>query len=493
LIHKYQTPDFARDRPRTRIVATIGPATGTVDRIKALIRAGMSVARLNLAHGTMDQHRGYLRAVRQAATELNVAIGVLVDLPGPKYRTGTAPGQGIRLARGAKFTLASSDVPATLDRISVMPPGLHRDVRRGSQLLIDDGAIQMRVVEVAGTDVRCVVTVAGLLKTRKGVATPRRVNTLGYLTVETRAALDFVGKEDVDFVGLSYIRSEDDILLVRGELKKAGRIPQLIAKIELGQAVKNLNAIMRVVDGVMVARGDLGVELPIQLVPHAQKEIILAANRAGKVVITATQMLESMADAPTPTRAEATDVHNAVLDGSDAVMLSRETSTGKYPVQAVRYMARIARQAEKSMDFEALQRRRYDALLSEKRAAVDDAIAYSACQAAVTLHARVIVAFTESGSTAARVASFRPPVPVLALVRDPEAGQKLALRWGVLPIQAPKLLDIASMFYEGSQAALTTGHAAEGDLAVAVMGVPIGVPGNTNLLRVMYLPEPKPT
>lgn len=473
-------------------MATIGPASGTTDKIKALIRAGMSVARLNLAHGTQDEHRGYLRAVRQAAKELNVAVGVLADLPGPKYRTGQAPGQGILLARGAKFTLASSDVPATPDSISVTPSGLHRDLRRGARVLIDDGAIEMRVVEVAGADIRCTVTVGGLLKTRKGVATPRCVNTLGYLTGETRSALDFVGKEDIDFVGLSYIRGEDDILLIRGELKKAGRLPQLIAKIELDQAVKNLAAILRVVDGVMVARGDLGVELPIQLVPHVQKEIIVAANRAGKVVITATQMLESMAEAPTPTRAEATDVHNAVLDGSDAIMLSRETSTGKYPVQAVRYMARIARQAEKSMDFQTLQRRRYDALLSQRRAAVDDAIAYSACQAAVTLRARVIVAFTESGSTAARVASFRPPVPVLALTRDPEAGQKLALRWGVLSIQAPKLLDIAHMFYEGSQAALTTGHAAEGDLAVAVMGVPIGVPGNTNLLRVMFLPEPQP-
>ncbi len=492
LTHRYEVPDFARTRPRTRIVCTMGPATDTVEKIKALIRAGMSVARLNLVHETLDKHVITLAAVRRAASELGVSIGVLADLPGPKYRTGPLASPNVTLDQGATFVLTVARVTGDQTRVSVEPPGLHRDVRPSGRILIDDGAVEMRVDRIEGEEIFCTVTGAGQLKPRKGVAAPGHTSTLDYFTADTVKALEFVRQNEVEFVGLSYIRTAADLQRVRSTFGDSGRSPQLIAKIEIGEAVTNLKEILAASDGVMVARGDLGVEMPLEVVPRVQKEIIRAANDAGKVVITATQMLESMIHAPNPTRAEATDVHNAVLDGTDAIMLSAETSIGDYPVRAVEYMGRIARQAETALDYRAMQDRRFDGLGSRGPVAVDEAIAYSACRTAETLGATVILAFTESGSTASRVASFRPPVPVLALTRQPAAGARLSLRWGVLPIMAPRIDSLREMFFQGSVAALQTGYGKHGELAVAVVGVPIGIAGNTNLLRVIRLPEPEP-
>ncbi|MEX0762168.1 MAG: pyruvate kinase [Dehalococcoidia bacterium] len=487
---EYKLPDFILARPRTRIVCTIGPATGSPERMLALVRAGMSVARLNLTHGTREDHKSYVSTAREVAKQAGVDVGILADLPGPKYRLGEVSRDGIVLNAGDPFVLTADTVKATEERATVWPAGLHVDVPAGSKVLIDEGAVELRVDHVSGVEIRCTVEVGGLLQPRKAVTAPGNTSTLDYFTDETVEALDFASEADVDFVGLSYIRNVDDLRRVKSYLAERGRNPLLVSKIELREAVNNLDSIVDESYGVMVARGDLGVELPLAEVPGVQRRIVFAANSKGKPVITATEMLESMIESPHPTRAEATDVHNAVRDGTDAIMLSGETSIGKHPVRAVEYMADIALRAEEEMDYEFLMQRRHEALIRSGQA-VDDAIAYSACRTAATLGAKVILAFTESGSTAARVASFRPRTPIIALMRERSAA-RIALRWGIIPVRVPGFESVQQMFYEGSRAAVDAGFAQDGDLAVAVVGMPIGIPGNTNLLRVIKVPEPQP-
>ena len=492
--YTYKLPDYVVSRPRTRIVCTVGPATESVELICGLIRAGMSVARLNLSHGDVESHERYVQNVRRAAQIMKAPIGILADLPGPKYRTGDNGEDYIRLEDGQEFVLTAARAPSTSSRAAVWPVGLHRDVSAGSQILVDEGVIEMEVALVEGENVHCRVLSGGALQSRKAVTAPGNTSTLDYFTDETASALDFAVASGVEFIGLSYVRNREDVRGVRERVsEKAKEVqsvePQLIAKIEVTEAVKNLDSILDETQGVMVARGDLGVELPIEEVPGIQRRMVRAANDAGKVVIIATQMLESMKDAPHPTRAEASDVYNAVLDGADAIMLSAETSIGKYPVQTVDFMAKIARRAENEMDFEELLTRRQRAL-QERGHDVDAAIAYSAVQTASTMGAKVILAFTESGSTADRVASFRPSAPLIAMARDSDAGPRLALRWGVISLNAPEFMRVQQMFVEGSKAAIESGFASEGELAVAVAGMPVGVPGNTNMLRVIHLPEP---
>jgi pyruvate kinase len=327
------------------------------------------------------------------------------------------------------------------------------------------------------------------MKTNKAVTAPGNTSTLDYFTSETLRALEFVESSDIDFVGLSYVRNADDMLRVRAHLQKAGKNPQLVAKIEIQQAVNNLVEILDESDAIMVARGDLGVELPFERVPSVQKQIIRMANEAGKPVITATQMLESMIEQPSPTRAEATDVYNAVRDGTDAIMLSGETSVGKFPFRAVNAMTRIAKRAESYLEYPMLAER-HRAAAKKGGLAVDNAIADGAVVAASSLQAKAIVAFTESGSTAGRVAAFRPSVPLFALTPDFTGGAKLALRWGVIPVVVKQFTQLQDMFHAGSQLVLETSIAREGDVIVVVVGLPIGVAGTTNLLRVITLPEP---
>ena len=487
--YDYHLPECVIGRPRTRIVCTLGPATDQVEIMCDLIRAGMSVARLNLSHGDSESHRNYVKDVRAAAEITGAPIGILADLPGPKYRSGDVDEGTIQLERGARLTLTASTVKTTADRTTVWPPGIHHDVSVDSRILIDEGAIELVVERVDGVDVHCRVTSPGALGSRKAVTTPGITSTLDYLTNETRSALEFVKENDVEFVGLSYVRNSIDLEQVKGCLKDSTYPHQLIAKIEVAEGVNNLKSILDQVDGLMVARGDLGVELPIEDVPGIQRRMIREANDAGKVVITATQMLESMIESSQPTRAEASDVHNAVRDGSDAIMLSGETSIGKYPVRTVEYMAQIARRAEEELDYSGLLERRREAREASGQS-LDEAIAYGAVRTARAVGASVILAFTESGSTAARVASYRPSTPLVAMLRDETAGSRLTLRWGLITLYAPEFSLLQQMFPEGSRAAKETGFASDGDLAVAVAGIPIGVPGNTNLLRVIRIPEP---
>ncbi len=489
----YATPDYVLNRPRTRIVCTLGPATASSERINELIHAGMSVARLNLSHGEPEEHSNSIALVRAAAETTGVAVAILADLPGPKHRLGPAPESnledtpGIVIRVGQTFILRDGDGESTSEVGYVHPPGFVSSTPTGASVLIADGAVQLKVIEARENELECEVTVEGAILSDKAVSAPGHASRISYLTKETAAALEEAAEERVDFVGISYIRSAADVNLVRDFFASRNFHPQLIAKIELAESMEDLDAIIDASDGVMVARGDLGVELPIALVPGSQKKIINRANHVGKVVITATQMLESMIHSPMPTRAEVTDVANAILDGTDAIMLSGETSMGEFPVVATSTMAEVALEAEKTLDREEIADRRRRGVQG-----LDSAIADAAVSTADRVGAKVILAFTESGSTAARVAGFRPGVPIIVITPDTAVGRGLALRWGVIVITAPRPNSIDEMFSQGSQVALDSGIANLQDRAVAVIGVPIGVHGSTNLLRVIDLPEPTP-
>ncbi len=485
----YPLPTFLKSRARTRIVCTIGPATGTMTKIKRLIRSGMSVARLNLSHGHRNEHDQYVDIVRQASREMGVAIGILADLPGPKYRVGEMSEPEIKLTTGDSFSLQRTPCKGTTERANVWPQGLHKDIKKGAMILIDEGSIELKVEDINQEEIICRVTLGGSMKPNKAITAPGNTTTVDYFTDETSKALNWVASSDIDFVGLSYVRDGLDVDRVRKHLAVSGINPQLVAKIEIQQAVDNLQKILTESDAVMVARGDLGVELPFERVPAVQKRIIRMANEIGKPVITATQMMESMIDSPSPTRAEATDVYNAVRDGTDAIMLSAETSIGRHPFRAVQAMTKIAKRAERYLEYSMLaDRRRHVA--SKGGLEVDDSIAHSAGVVAASLKAKAIIAFTESGSTAGRVASYRPITPLLALTTKFSAGAKLSLRWGVIPITVNHYDEIQAMFHAASDLALETKIAKVGDVVVTVVGLPIGIPGTTNLLRVITLPEP---
>lgn len=494
-----QLPPFVKNLPRTRIVCTIGPATGNVAKARALIRAGMSVARLNLSHGDSSQHFEYVSAVREAAKQMGVSIGILADLPGPKYRIGTVDDDqsvmengrlGIPVAARDKFVLTGERVLTTSNRGTVWPAGLHHDIRPRARILIDEGAVEMRVDKVEAQEIHCTIRRGGLIQSDKAVTAPGNTSTLDYFTDETVAALKFAVEADVDFVGLSYIRNRQDLRAVRKWLAEAGCNPALVAKIEIKQAVDNLAEILDETDAIMVARGDLGVEMPLHLVPTTQKRMIRLANEVGKPVITATQMLESMRDNPYPTRAESTDVYNAVRDGTDAVMLSAETSVGDYPVAAVRFMARVSKMAEKFLDNPMLRNRRMAIIDKEGRnAQIDAIIAFDAARTADTLRSKAIITFTESGTTAARVAAFRPRTPIIALSPSEKTLNNLSMRWGVIPLLTERLTELDQMFDYGAKLAKETGFAKDADTVVLVAGVPIGLSGSTNLLRVIKIGE----
>ena len=455
--------------------------------IEALIEAGMSVARINTSHSSLAFHRETITTVRQVSADMGVPIGILADLPGPKYRLDVLDDAGIQVSERGEIRFSGDPLHSPAGVLTVLPPGLHNDVAPGDPVLIADGVVCLEVVSVDGSHVTCKVTTAGLIESRKAVAVPARTSTLPYLTVDTETALEFAVNENVDFIGLSYIRSEDDVIVAREYIDQRGCAAQLVSKIELKEALDHLDGIIEASDGLMVARGDLGVELPMAQVPGAQKLIIRKSNEAGKAVITATQMLESMINSPVPTRAEINDIHNAVVDGSDAIMLSGETSIGDHPIEAVRIMAEAAREAEKFIDRDALESR-WESL--EK--AIDRAMAYTACWTSANQGAKAIIAFTESGATAARVSSFRPEAPIIALHHEPVAAQGLSLRWGVIPIQVGSYNSVQWMFHQASKIALENGYGIKGESVVVVAGMPVGASGNTNLVRVISLPEPEP-
>ena len=471
-------------RPKTKIICTLGPSTSTEETIAAMVEAGMSVARLNLSHGSLDQHRESVSMVKRVSERLGIPVGIMVDVPGIKYRTGPLGTGTLNLKPNDTITLTSRDVVGTKDVVSVAPAGIHRDAVPGRPVLLDDGLLELRVVRVDDQDVVCEVVRGGRLTERRGVATPGSRPSRTFPDSKAIEALEFAAEQKADFVAISNVTGAEDLIAARAILDQNDLETCIVAKIERAEALDHLDGILEASDSLMVARGDMGVEVRLARVPVIQKQLIARCNAAGKPAITATQMLESMVLAPVPTRAEVTDVANAVFDGTDAVMLSGETSVGQYPVEAVRMMAEIAVEAEAALPYERMIVEKRDQLESQ----TDDAISYDACQTAQQLGAALIVAFTESGSSAGRVSKYRPMPPILALTPSLRVQRRLTLFWGVTPVTVPKVHSVDEFFEVGEHMAAKEVGVGPGSLVVLVAGLPIGVRGSTNLLRVLTIP-----
>ena len=465
---------------RTKIVCTIGPASESAPMIEDLLRAGMGLARLNFSHGSHEDQSARIGTIREVSARLNIPVAVLQDLPGPKIRTGRLKSKHVTLKEGSDLVLTTRRVDGDEHAVSVSLPGLPESVKPGDVIFLNDGAIKLEVMQKSATDVTCRVVVGGVLEWEKGINTPG-VNLRVPSPMETDMDdLLFGIDHGVDFIALSFVRDVRDILDVKSFLRDKDADVPIIAKIEKWEAWQNIDQIVAAADGLMVARGDLGVEIPLEKVPLVQKELIRKCNRAGKPVITATQMLESMVDSPLPTRAEVTDIANSIFDGTDAIMLSEETAVGRYPVEAVKVMTRVAVETESSLP--------YDKIVTEKgidlEPVTDDAISYAACHTARRLGAAAIVAFTMSGSTARRVAKYRPGIPILAATPSSRQRRRLLLSWGVYPYEVPEPATVHDLFAEGVRLCIETGIARKGDLIVITAGLPIAIPGTTNLLKV---------
>jgi len=463
---------------RTRIVCTLGPATDTAERIRALIHAGMNVARINFSHGTLDDHNRRVTLLREIAAQENAIVALLGDLSGPKLRVGDLPNNSLMLRPGELVTFA-------LDR-NAAPPAIPLDfpflgdaLHAGDRILLDDGAEEVEVVSANARAIQARVLTGGELKSRKGVNLPNVILPIPSLTDKDRANAVWAIQNDFDFLALSFVRRAADVAELRDVLRQQAASIPIIPKIEKPEAVQDIDAILQQGDGVMVARGDLGVEMPAEQAPITQKMIIRKANALGIPVITATQMLESMIDNPRPTRAEASDVANAVLDGSDAVMLSGETAVGKYPIQAAQAMARIAEYTEHFMQQEYSNR---PALLRGQT--VTDAIGESTVALALDLNARLIITLTSSGYSARMVARHRPPVPILAVTVEERVRRRLALVWGVQSVCVQEQRDIERLVRDALRVAMEQKLALPGDRVVITAGVPSGISGSTNMIQV---------
>jgi pyruvate kinase len=467
-----------------KIVCTLGPATSSYEAIRGLVYAGMDVARLNFSHGAYAQHEQAYRWVRQASDESGRGVGVLVDLQGPKIRLGTFAVGPVVWATGETVTITTDDVEGTHDRVSTTYEGLAGDVSVGDRLLVDDGRVGLRVVGVDGSDVRLQVTEGGPVSNNKGLSLPGIGVSVPALSEKDEQDLRFALTLRADMVALSFVRTAADIKRVHEIMDESGARLPVLAKIEKPQAVDNLDEIIEAFDGLMVARGDLGVEMPLEAVPLVQKRAVQACREQAKPVIVATQMLESMIGASRPTRAEASDVANAVLDGADAVMLSGETSVGKYPVDAVATMARIICAAEK--DIERVPRTNTETTTTAA------AIARAAAVVGRQIGASALVAFTQSGSTARLLAKHRSPIPLLAFTPAPEVRSQLALTWGVETFLVPAVHHTDDMVRQVDGAMLELGRMKPGEYVTIVAGSPPATVGSTNAMRVHRLGSPVP-
>jgi pyruvate kinase len=473
---------MGRTARRTKIVATIGPATSTPRTMRTLLDAGADVVRLNAAHATKDVHAERAALARAAAAGLGRAVGVLVDLPGPKLRTGPIAGDETELAAGSRFTLAAQPVEGDATRVATTVPDLAQWVRPGDEVYLADGAIVLRVAAIDGGDVHCDVVRGGLLRSRKGMHVPRAEAHVEPFTEADEAALRLALSLRADFVGLSFVRRPDDVEAVRNRLPKRGARPQLVAKIETAVALDHLPGIVAAADAVMVARGDLGIQVPARRVPLIQKEIIRFCNMSGKPVITATQMLESMTESPLPTRAEVNDVANAVLDGTDALMLSEETAVGRHPADAVRTMSEVAEAAE-SWPRTRTTPEGAGAVADDDRVAW--AVAHAAVQAAEDLGVAAILCPTQSGTTARRVAAFRPSMPIVGIAARPEVLGRLSLVWGVRPVAPPPGAEAGDHVADALRAARHAALVHRGDLVAVVSAAPGRRAGATDTVRIV--------
>ena len=462
---------------RTKIVATIGPATSRPDVLKELIKAGATTLRLNFSHGTHEDHQRSIRLIRQTAFELNQPVGILQDLQGPKIRLGRFETGSIIVNKGDRFTLTSEPIPGTQEISSVTYDLLADEVPMGATILLDDGRVEMQVEEVdrAKRALHCRVVVGGPLSNNKGVNFPGVSLSIKAMTDKDRQDLMFGLDQGVDWVALSFVRNPQDILEIKELIASAGKQVPVIAKIEKHEAIEQMEAILSLCDGVMIARGDLGVELPAEDVPILQKRLIATANRLGIPVITATQMLDSMVNSPRPTRAEVSDVANAILDGTDAVMLSNEAAVGKYPVEAVETMARIAVRIEQEQTARNVK---------DTKRSIPNAISQAVGQIAEQLQAAAIMTLTKTGATARNVSKFRPHTPILAITPHVDVARQLQLVWGIKPLLVLDLPSTGQTFQAAINVAQERQLLAEGDLVVMTAGTLQGVPGSTDLIKV---------
>jgi pyruvate kinase len=473
---------------RTKIVCTIGPASSSAECLARLVAAGMDVARLNFSHGTHAEHAEVIRRIREGEARWGRPIAILQDLQGPKIRLGTfGPGGGGRvdLQPGQPFTLTTRSVVGTAAQASVSHPDYLRQVRPGDQIWLDDGMIQLRAESTTPDEVHCLVIAGGRISDHKGLSLPHVPLPASCLTEKDRTDLRFGIHQGIDFVAVSFVRTTADIGEVRAFLRDQGAELPIVAKLERQEVVANLPGILSMVDAVMVARGDLGLDVPLEEVPHIQKEVIRQARAAKVPVIVATQMLESMVTHLRPTRAEVSDVSTAIFDGADAIMLSAETATGRYPAEAVAVMARIAERAEQAVLANETRRRR------EERVGVGfpEAISDAAATAASGLGARAIVAFTQSGFSARLISQERPRVPIIALTPFVEVQRRLALSWGVSSRLIRKVETTDEMIEEAEATLLSEGSVKINDVIVIISGAPMWVTGTTNLLKLHRIGE----
>ncbi len=466
---------------RTKIVATIGPATSNPEMLKAIIEAGATTLRLNFSHGSHADHQRNIRLIRQTAFELNQPVGILQDLQGPKIRLGKFENGSIMLAKGDRFTLTNRPVVGTQEISCVTYDYLADEVPARARILLDDGRVEMIVEDIDKEkgDLHCRITVPGTLSNNKGVNFPGVYLSIKAMTDKDREDLMFGLDQGVDWVALSFVRNPQDVMEIKELISSAGKNVPVIAKIEKHEAIEQMEAILALCDGVMVARGDLGVELPAEDVPMLQKRLIATANRLGIPIITATQMLDSMVSNPRPTRAEVSDVANAILDGTDAVMLSNETAVGKFPVEAVATMARIAEKIEQ----ENIQNNNASQVRDRKRS-IPNAISQAVGQIAQQLGAAAIMSLTQTGSTARNVSKFRPWTPILAITPHVNVARQLQLVWGVKPLLVLELPSAGQTFQAAINVALENNLVFEGDLVVMTAGTLQGVSGSTDLIKV---------
>lgn len=471
---------------KTKIVCTMGPACDSVDVLKQMIAAGMNVARLNMAHGSLEEHAARIERVRQAARETGTVVAILMDIKGPEVRIGMLAEPSYDLAEGDRFILTTEPVTGDGKRVAVNYPDLPRDVGAGSKILIDDGLIELEVEQAEGTEVVCRVVSGGKLKPRKGVNLPGVRTSLPGVTERDILHIGFGVEQNVDIIAASFVRKAADIVQIREVLEQhgAGHV-RIISKIENEEGVDNLNEIIEVSDGIMVARGDLGVEIPVEDVPLVQKRMIRACNAAGKPVITATHMLESMQTNPRPTRAEASDISNAVLDGSDAVMLSGETAAGKYPVESVATMARIAEKTETILPY----RESFEQKIALHPTNVTEVISQSVVGASLDLGPKAILTPTETGFTARMVSKYRPNVPIIAVTPNEKVLGGLCLVWGVVPVKGETAPTTDEMLASSLQSAVGSGVLSPGDTVIVSAGVPVGRSGATNLMKIVEVSQ----
>ncbi len=468
---------------KTKIICTIGPASESEEKLKELLLAGMNVARFNFSHGDHEEHRIKLERARQAAKELGFPLATMQDTKGPEIRLRDFEGGKVYLETGAMFRLTTEEILGTADRASITYKNLKNDVEIGKSILIDDGLIELAIRGIEDTDIVCEVVNGGYVSNHKGINVPGAILSMPYISDVDRDDIIFGVKMGYDYLAASFVRCADDVLAVKELIKEHGGRMRIISKIENMQGIDNLDEILKVSDGIMVARGDMGVEIPLEEVPVLQKKMIKKALQLGKIVITATQMLDSMIKNPRPTRAETTDVANAIYDGTSAIMLSGESAAGAYPIEAVKTMSRIAERTEADICYaDRLRERSHNWVNNEE---VTTAICHACCTTAMDLNAKAIITVTMSGYTAGMISKYQPGCRVIGCAVDEIVFRQMALMFGVSPLLINKEDDTEKLFAAAVKASVEAGLISRGDKVVLTAGVPLGVAGNTNMVRVV--------